>query len=128
MLDDALIPENFYDVAVSFEVLEHTICPSRFLKKINNSLLVKNFFGKGNINNVWMSHSDQVYQLPKGFKVIASSKNSKLTIIENDKKKLYSVHPVCQSWDGRAIVGRTPPPSKLSRGVGVGGHPGPPHC
>ena len=65
------------------------------IKKINNSLLVKNFFGKGNINNVWMSHSDQVYKLPKGFKAIASSKNSKLTIIENNKKKLYGVqfHP-----------------------------------
>jgi len=57
------------------------------IKKIKNSLLVKNFFYKNNINNVWMSHADQVYKLPKEFKAIASSKNSKLAIIENSKKK-----------------------------------------
>ena len=76
------------------------------IKKINNSLLVKNFFGKGNINNVWMSHSDQVYKLPKGFKAIASSKNSKLTIIENNKKKLYGVqfHPEVTHTDKGKIL------------------------
>jgi GMP synthase (glutamine-hydrolysing) len=57
------------------------------IKKINNSLLIKNFFIRKNISNVWMSHADQVSKLPKGFKIIASSKNSKFTIIENDKKK-----------------------------------------
>ena len=42
-----------------------------------------------------MSHADQVSKLPKEFKVIASSKNSKLTIIENNKNKIYGVqfHP-----------------------------------
>jgi len=76
------------------------------IKKINNSLLVKNFFGKGNINNVWMSHSDQVYKLPKGFKAIASSKNSKLTIIENNKKKLYGVqfHPEVTHTDKGKVL------------------------
>ena len=34
-----------------------------------------------------MSHEDAVVKLPKNFKVIASTKNSKLTIIENTKKK-----------------------------------------
>ena len=41
------------------------------VKKKNNSLLVKNFFSKSNVNNVWMSHADQVSKLPKGFKIIA---------------------------------------------------------
>ena len=65
------------------------------LKKINNSLLVKNFFNKKNISKVWMSHADQVSKMPKEFKIIASSKNSKLAIIENVKKKIYGVqfHP-----------------------------------
>ena len=42
-----------------------------------------------------MSHQDAVSKLPKGFKIVASTKESKLTIIENDKKKLYGVqfHP-----------------------------------
>ena len=65
------------------------------ITKISNSLLTKNFFNKNNKNSVWMSHADQVSKMPKNFKVIASSKNSKLTIIENNKKKFYGVqfHP-----------------------------------
>ena len=65
------------------------------IKKISNSLLTKNFFNKNNKNNVWMSHADQVSKMPKNFKLIASSKNSKLTIIENHNKKFYGVqfHP-----------------------------------
>ena len=35
-----------------------------------------------------MSHSDEVSKLPKDFKVIASSNNSKLAAIENSKKKI----------------------------------------
>jgi GMP synthase (glutamine-hydrolysing) len=65
------------------------------IKKINNSLLTKNFYTKKNKNNVWMSHADQVSKIPKNFKVIASSKNSKYTIIENHKERFYGVqfHP-----------------------------------
>jgi len=65
------------------------------IKKVNNSLLTKNFFNKENKNDVWMSHADQVFKIPKNFKIIASSKNSKLAIIENHKKRFYGVqfHP-----------------------------------
>jgi len=65
------------------------------IKKKNNSLLTKNFFLRKNTANVWMSHADQVFNLPNGFKIIASSDNSKLAIIENSKTKLYGVqfHP-----------------------------------
>ena len=63
--------------------------------KISNSLLTKNFFNKRNKNQVWMSHSDQVTKIPRNFKIAASSKNSKLTIIENKTSKFYGVqfHP-----------------------------------
>jgi GMP synthase (glutamine-hydrolysing) len=65
------------------------------IKKVRNSLLTTNFFNKKNRNNVWMSHADQVSKLPKNFKIIATSKNSKLTIIENSKERFYGVqfHP-----------------------------------
>ena len=65
------------------------------IKKVSNSPLIKNFFNKKNKNNVWMSHADQVSKIPKNFKVVASSKNSKFTIIENNNKKFYGVqfHP-----------------------------------
>ena len=64
------------------------------LYKKKQSLLTKNFFSNKK-QSVWMSHQDAVTKLPKGFKVIASTKNSKLTIIENTKYKIYGVqfHP-----------------------------------
>ena len=42
-----------------------------------------------------MSHEDAVIKLPKKFRVIASTKDSKLTIIENTLEKIYGVqfHP-----------------------------------
>jgi len=63
------------------------------LYKKNSSLLIKNFLN--NKRSVWMSHQDAVIKLPKKFKLVASTKDSKLTIIENTKKKIYGVqfHP-----------------------------------
>ncbi len=76
---------------------------SLFKKK--QSLLVKNFFKKRNIS-VWMSHQDAVTKLPKGFKIVASTKESKLTIIENPQSKIYGVqfHPeVTHTENGKEI-------------------------
>ncbi len=74
--------------------------------KINNSILTKNFFSN-NKNNVWMSHADEVIKLPKKFKVIAKTNNSKLCIIENSKDKLYGIqfHPeVTHTNRGKIIL------------------------
>jgi len=74
--------------------------------KINNSTLTKNFFSKKE-NNVWMSHADEVIRLPKNFKVIAKSNNSKLCIVENSKEKLYGIqfHPeVTHTNRGKIIL------------------------
>ncbi len=64
-----------------------------YLYKKKNSLLTKNFFKPKKI--VWMSHEDAVVKLPKKFKSVGYTKNSKLTIIENTKEKIYGVqfHP-----------------------------------
>ncbi len=64
-----------------------------FLIKKKTSLLTKKFLD--NKNSVWMSHEDAVVKLPKNFKTVASTKNSKLTIIENSEQKIYGVqfHP-----------------------------------
>jgi GMP synthase (glutamine-hydrolysing) len=54
-----------------------------------------------------MSHADQVSKLPNGFKIVASSKNSKFTIVENYKKKFYGVqfHPeVTHTHKGKIII------------------------
>ena len=63
------------------------------LYKKNSSLLIKNFLN--NKRFVWMSHQDAVIKLPKKFKLVASTKESKLTIIENTKNQIYGVqfHP-----------------------------------
>ena len=77
------------------------------INKISNSILTKSFFNKKNTSNVWMSHADQVSKVPQGFKVIASTKNSKFTIIENFKNKFYGVqfHPeVTHTRKGKILL------------------------
>ncbi|MDB4082324.1 glutamine-hydrolyzing GMP synthase [Candidatus Pelagibacter sp.] len=77
------------------------------ITKISNSILTKNFFNKSNTSNVWMSHADQVSKMPKNFKIIASTKNSKLTIIENSKDNFYGVqfHPeVTHTKNGKILL------------------------
>ncbi len=68
------------------------------------SPLTKNFFQLK--KTVWMSHEDAVIKLPKNFKTVASTKNSKFTIIENIKKNIYGVqfHPeVTHTENGNQI-------------------------
>ncbi len=70
-------------------------------------MLTKNFFNKGGINNVWMSHADQVVKLPKNFTNIASSKSSKLCMIENKKNNFFGIqfHPeVTHTNKGKIIL------------------------
>ena len=56
--------------------------------------------------SVWMSHEDAVVKLPKNFSAVAYTKDSKLTIIENKKQKIYGVqfHPeVTHTDNGKQI-------------------------
>ncbi len=75
-----------------------------FLLKKRSSPLIKNFLKT--TNTVWMSHEDAVVKLPRDFKTIAYTKDSKLTVIENAKKKIYGVqfHPeVTHTSNGKQI-------------------------
>ncbi len=75
--------------------------------KKNNSLLTTNFFRNKKSNQVWMSHADQVSKLPKNFKVVASSTNSKFAIVENKIRKYYGVqfHPeVTHTENGKKLI------------------------
>ena len=40
---------------------------------------------------VWMSHGDLVKEAPKGFKVVATSKNAPISSIADDERKMYGV-------------------------------------
>ena len=68
------------------------------------SPLTKNFYYSN--KGVWMSHEDAVTKLPKNFKTIAYTKDSKLTIIENTKDKIYGVqfHPEVTHTDNGKII------------------------
>ena len=75
--------------------------------KKNASLLTKNFFNKQKFKKVWMSHADQVSKLPKNFKVVASSTNSKFAIVENKLKNFYGIqfHPeVTHTENGKKLI------------------------
>jgi GMP synthase (glutamine-hydrolysing) len=75
--------------------------------KKNNSLLTANFFKKNNTKKVWMSHADQVSKIPKNFKTVASSTNSKFAIVEDKIKKFYGIqfHPeVTHTENGKKLI------------------------
>ncbi len=75
-----------------------------FLYKKKDSLLTRKFLNTK--KTVWMSHEDAVVKLPKNFKIVASTKDSKLTIIENNNDKIYGVqfHPeVTHTDNGKQI-------------------------
>jgi GMP synthase (glutamine-hydrolysing) len=74
--------------------------------KKHNSQLIKNFFTK-KTKKVWMSHADQVSKLPKTFRVIASSENSKFAIVESKSQNFFGVqfHPeVTHTENGKRII------------------------
>ncbi len=75
-----------------------------FLINKKLSLLTKNFLNSSNA--VWMSHEDAVIKMPRGFKLIASTKESKLTIIENTKDRIYGIqfHPEVTHTDNGKII------------------------
>ena len=76
------------------------------VKSISKSPITRKFFISKK-NFVWMSHQDVVSVMPKGFKKIASSSNSKFAIISNEKKKYYGIqfHPeVSHTVNGKILI------------------------
>ena len=76
--------------------------------KKSDSLLTNNFFTTKKYKKVWMSHADHVSKIPKTFKVIASSTNSKFAIVENkkyeDAKFLFERHIVFNPKDANSYL------------------------
>ncbi len=76
------------------------------IKSFIKSPITKKFFIR-KTNSVWMSHQDIVSVMPKGFKKIASSSNSKFAIIANENKKYYGIqfHPeVSHTTSGKILI------------------------
>src|SRR3989338_8453240 len=55
----------------------------------------KFFSGFRSRERVWMSHGDKVQEMPKGFKILAHTKNSHIASMAHLKRKIYGVqfHP-----------------------------------
>jgi len=76
------------------------------LKSVSKSPITKKFFINKK-NSVWMSHQDIVSVLPRGFKKIASTSNSRFAIISNENKKYYGIqfHPeVSHTKNGKVLI------------------------
>ena len=76
------------------------------IKIYNNSKIIPREW-KGKAVNVWMSHGDHVSQTPRGFKVLAKSNNDIISIIANEKEKLFGLqfHPeVHHTYLGNKII------------------------
>jgi GMP synthase (glutamine-hydrolysing) len=73
---------------------------------VNNSkILPKEWLNKK--NKVWMSHGDHVSKVPKDFKIISKSSNGVISIIANEKRKIYGLqfHPeVHHTFLGHKII------------------------
>lgn len=65
------------------------------------------FSGMEKNNNVWMSHTDAITELPTGFVRTASSQSCPMAAMENAQQKLYAVqfHPeVNHTENGQTII------------------------
>ena len=80
---------------------------------INNKfgIIIENeskiFDGLGDKLNVWMSHGDQVQDLPDNFKLIASTTNAPIAAMQHESKEIFALqfHPeVTHTNDGHVIL------------------------
>ena len=80
--------------------------------KANIKVLKKNYLLDGvgktkKSSQVWMSHGDEVTEIPKGFHKLATSKNNNIAAIGNFKKKIYGLqfHPeVVHTIKGKIVI------------------------
>ena len=73
----------------------------------NNSMLFEGVDLNNGLLDVWMSHGDKVTLLPKGFQIIASSKNCSIAGFQNINQKIYGLqfHPeVTHTNQGKKIL------------------------
>lgn len=81
-----------YDLGGSVVNCEKREYGKATISKKNDTLLLKNLSEE---EVVWMSHGDQVKQVPAGFSVDASSSTCEIAMMSNTEKKFYGIqfHP-----------------------------------
>jgi len=91
------------------ETSEHREYGYAAVKLIGKDALLAGLKKAGAELNVWMSHGDRVDKLPPGFAAIASSANSPLAAMADEKRKIYGLqfHPeVTHTEHGLEIIRR----------------------
>ena len=77
------------------------------IKILKNSAIFGSSLKIGNKSQVWMSHGDQVEKLPKGFEILAYTKDNNISAISSKEKKIFGIqfHPeVIHTLKGRTII------------------------
>lgn len=84
-----------HELGGKVESCEHAEYGKADLTLLNDSLFTHHL---PNVQQVWMSHGDQVTALPEGFKVIAKSDTCPIAMMANEEKKMYGIqfHPEVQ--------------------------------
>ncbi|WP_336278908.1 glutamine-hydrolyzing GMP synthase [Bartonella sp. CB175] len=78
-----------------------------FLEIKEESALFHGVWKKGSSYQVWMSHGDRVTALPKGFRIIGTSKGAPYAAIADEERRFYAVqfHPeVVHTPDGAKLL------------------------
>ena len=77
------------------------------IKVLRNNLLLKGIGNTKKSSQVWMSHGDEVIDLPSGFVKLATTKDNNIASIGNVRKKIYGLqfHPeVMHTLHGKLII------------------------
>lgn len=87
-----LLAKNFSGKVKNISLHEYG---SSEIECTKNHQLFKGFLEQNQKSIVWMSHADQVMQLPTGFKTIAQSKTCPIAAMANDEKQFFAIqfHP-----------------------------------
>ncbi len=66
-----------------------------FVEVVEDCALLDGVWGKGDRQQVWMSHGDRVTKLPPGFRAVGVSEGAPLAIVADDARRYYGVmfHP-----------------------------------
>lgn len=93
-----------HELGGKVESCEHAEYGKAELELVNDSLFTHHL---PMMQQVWMSHGDQVTALPKGFSVIAKSETCPIAMMANEEKRIYGIqfHPEVQhSTYGTAML------------------------
>ena len=66
-----------------------------FVEVVEDCALLDGVWGKGDRQQVWMSHGDRVTKLPPGFRAVGVSEGAPLAIVADDARRYYGLmfHP-----------------------------------